>query len=343
MQDAQNGLSGEIVFVRSSEGATAERKLVSTSAVIAADNESESNSQTLLLRGGFLIGRIPGLPNFILSPGPFARIEAQRDPVHPHLLPATDLARSKLIEEPVLASAIFQIWLTALLKSLNVLEKRPIGHPHIQRDLLRAANWLEAYSAFDLYRLSKSSWLSWLSRHSSKKIKALAEWEAGRDEPIVLEDVPTADTLHWHIFELILPKFTELKVHDRHYYLTPLRKGWKRALKNWHTFVSEGCSWGDFAMYIGDNSEYLWDTYSGHRFLNLKYRDYFADFSDEEFPRIRLLLDRLSSNIRYRQTALSHSDMAFLSRVVAAAGALKIKRFSEQYKIETLARGIAHL
>jgi hypothetical protein len=121
----------------------------------------------------------------------------------------------------------------------------------------------------------------------------------------------------------------------------PLQKGWKDKLKNCHTFINEALSWGQFASYIDDEEEFLWDAYSGQRFLNAKYQDKFANFTFAEVHRMRNLFDRLGLYKSIgQQTLLNTSDVDLMRRVVAAAGDLKVNRFDEQHTVASLVLGI---
>jgi len=339
VDDRDNGLDGEIVLFRSREATAAERHLADKTAVRSADRDHETERGGMLLRGGFVIGDVPGLPDFGLSSSPDARIEVSKDRGHPNSLPSTDLARSKLIHESDVASAIFRIWFGALLQSLEAVEKQPIGAPNIDRALLRAADWIQQYSAFDLYRLARTSWVSSF-RDVGQADAAIKTWEAGRGKSLWIGATYTR-SLHWEVFELVLPTLTELQVEDGHYLLRPIRKGWKEELKNWHTFITKESSWGEFAEYTGSIASFLWDAYSGHRFLNKNYQDRLGRLSPGEATRIRGLLDRLAFHKTIeRQTILPSSDVDLLGRVVAAAGDLIVNRFGEQFTVSALARGL---
>jgi hypothetical protein len=339
VQDNENGLDGEIVLFRASEGAAAEKKLADEIAIRSTEGDTEAEERSYLLRGGFFVGPVPGLPDFGLSPHPLACVEVRRNRDRPNALPTTNLSRSELVEEPEIGSAIFRIWLDALLQSLKKIERRPIGSPEINQQALRGASWLQRYSALDLYRLAKSCWMSQFQGDTKAKA-AVKQWEAGRGKPLWLSHSHPR-SLYWHIFELVLPNLTELRVANGRYLVCPLRKGWKDKLKNCHTFINEALSWGQFVSYIDDEEEFLWDAYSGHRFLNAKYQDKFANFTFAEVHRMRNLFDRLGLYKSIgQQTLLNPSDVDLMRRVVAAAGDLKVNRFDEQYTVASLVLGI---
>jgi hypothetical protein len=134
VDDVEKGLHGEIIIVRRPEGRQAGQALASRMPV--AEGEQYSNS-SVLLRGGFMVGTVPGLPTS--SESAFARIEVCKDFVHRRSLPTTNLARSRLVQEAEVQAAIFQNWLDHLLRSLDEVESRPVGSLWIEGTLVRNA------------------------------------------------------------------------------------------------------------------------------------------------------------------------------------------------------------
>jgi Histidine kinase-, DNA gyrase B-, and HSP90-like ATPase len=335
VHDHQNGLDGEIVIFHEREGAAAERRLTDEIAIRSAEQEDQLGPQTALLRGGFYVRAVPGLPEFILSPSAIARIEVSKDRTHANLLPATNLARTTLAQETDIASAVFRLWLEALLQKLPKIEKHPIGSPNVDSKLILSADWLERYSALDLYKLAKSCWVSaW--RNTTGARDAIKNWEMGLGKPIQVARTYSR-SLYWNIFELILPNFTELQIDEDRYYFSPLRKGWRTELKGNHNFIKTPSGWGHFASYVGRKAPFLWAAASGHRFLNKKYQQRFSDFAVAERSRLRDLLSDLSANKSAgRQTRLSNSDIDLVKRIIAVAGSLTIERFGEEYKVADL-------
>jgi molecular chaperone HtpG len=98
VDDPMHGLRGEIVLYRAAEAKVAEAALASKVPVRSEEQDDFFHQRRhwrgygLLLRGGFGVGPVPGLPEFVLTPEADARIELTKDPQHPRYLPTTDLA-----------------------------------------------------------------------------------------------------------------------------------------------------------------------------------------------------------------------------------------------------------
>ena len=334
VNDVENGLRGNIVLIRNPEGRLAEQALASRKPVA---EDQDPHGFAVLIRGGFAIGEVPGLPDRYTRRS-FARIEVCKDFERPHSLPTTNLARSRLVQEARVEAAVFRNWFDYLLRSLDEVEARPIGSPSIEEPLLRNAKWVEQYNAYHLYRLARSCWISRFE-DADKARTAVVNWENGEAES---PHTPFHDSdLDWCLFALILPRLTQLTVNDRGLFcFSPLTQAWKTNLKGCKTFITENLSWGNFAHFGDTISDLLYnkDNTSGIRFLNSRYYGKFADFSKQEIGRLIEIFDRLAQSSRYKaQAKLPSSDIELLSRASAVAGDLKIAYFSHRGTVSALA------
>jgi len=177
------GLKGEIVLFHAGEAGAAEAALAAETPIRPVEQHSYAHrtwrESGVLLRGGFNVGPVPGLPEFVLTPNADARIELTKDPQHPRSLPITDLARSRIVKPNALANSIFKIWCRTLLDSIKDIEARPVGAPDVLTDLFAQARWLEEYNAFEVYRLARTCWRSKF-RNPGKAGIAIADWESAR-------------------------------------------------------------------------------------------------------------------------------------------------------------------
>ena len=340
VDDPQNGLDGQIVLFRARESGEAEAALAEKTPVRSADYPHfRSRGSGILLRGGFAIGPVPGLPEFVLTPSPDARIEVSKDRDQPRSLPVTDLARSRVLQSDDIEDAVFRIWLDALLSSLEDIEAKPIGSPEVHGSLIRRARWLEQYDAFQLYRLARTSWQS-AFKDSAKAKTAITQWESGQGSGLWVDSC-YGRSLHWEIFELILPKVTKLAVGPQaNYYVLPPRQNWESDLRSWNSFVKDDLVWGDFAQYSETIEDVLCDVYAGARFLNIKYQDRFSDFSHEDIGRLIRIFDSLAHAKSYgRQASVSSSDLPLLDRALSVAGDLTISWLQSRHTLARLAAG----
>lgn len=338
------GLQGEIVLFRAEEGSEAEATLAANSPISTAPEEGLGSGilkhawgqHGILLRGGFAVGTIPGLPNFILTPKADGRVEVRKDRERPSSLPVTDLSRSRLLESDEIAGQIFKIWFGALVNGLDDLEARPIGSPDIDQRLFRRAKWLEEYSAFELYRLARTGWCS-STGDIGKRRRRITKWETGNGDDLLV-GAGYGSQLHWTIFELILPKITQLMVGDGgHYYVIPPHPGWEDEFRAWNSFISDGMSWGPFALYSTELGDVLYDV-QARQFLNIAYRDRFAGFSDQDLRAVPALLYDLAGARYYQhQARIASQSIPLVDRVLSVAADLTIDRFGKRYLLADFA------
>jgi hypothetical protein len=343
VDDPDVGLRGEIVIYRAPESKTAEEALAETNplGVHAKEGARRWRGDGILLRGGFSIGEVPGLPRFILTQPADARVEVQKITARARSLPTTDLSRSRLSDGQEIENSIFKIWLSALLDRLDDVEVRPIGAPDVYPELLRRARWLEKYNAFDLYRVARTAWLC--TFQDSKATEHLQEWESGKGSRIWCGD-SYSNRLSTTIFDLILPKVTSIVVGDKAtYYARPPISAWREKLLSWNSFVTENLDWARFAEYSSSVKNDLYDVYSSDNFLNKRYESQLAGFDESEIERFPKLLEQLS-NARDRgtQAKFTSTDIALLNRLADAAGDLTINRFGTRRAVSDLVKGQSH-
>lgn len=342
VDDVEIGLRGQIVLYRAAEGKLREAEHAKDNPMAVAEENMGSWSRGrsgILLRGGFAVGHVPGLPEFILTPECDARIEVLRDIKKPRSLPLTNLARTRFNQSGEIAAAVFRIWLGALLDNLEEIETRPIGAPDIQETLLRRATWLERYTAFELYRLSRTSWMDQF-KDSAKAVMRIEEWERGEGPSLWCGD-QYSRRLDVAIRGVILPKITSVVVGgEGNYYAKPPKTGWEDTLKNWNDFITADMRWPKFADYMFPNEEVFFDIYSNNNFFNAKYESRLDGLSAGDIERLPGVLSTAMAARSYgRQIILSREDASLLTKLEQMAGDLKIVRFDEQASVSQLVRG----
>jgi hypothetical protein len=342
VDDGDLGLKGEIVFYRSPESVPVQATLASETPIHLMDRPSEQRMygrSGIMLRGGFAVGGVPGLPTFTLAPEVDARIEVTRSVQNARSLPVTDLGRSRLTEQKEIEASIFKTWLDALLVGIEDIEARPIGDPSVPKELFRSAKWLESYSAFDLFRLARAAW----PHHFADPTKArmlLPDWENGQGSSIWAGDTYSR-ALPAVIFGMILPKVTSIAVGaDGNYFARPPSAGWQDVLRGWRTFVSDDMRWPVFAEYLPSMTGWLYDCYSGLNFLNKKFEKRFDGFEASEIESLPSLLERLvAARSGHRQIQFERAQIDLLMRLSMAAGDLKIRRFGVSHGVRDLIAG----
>ena len=109
---------------------------------------------------------------------------------------------------------------------------------------------------------------------------------------------------------------------------------------SWRTFITDGLRCGPFVQFGSEISDFLYitDSSPSSPFLNLRHREKFVDFSNEEIYRLIAMFDRLiyKSNSK-EQMGLPSSDIELLSRASAVAGDLKIAWFYYSRTVAELA------
>lgn len=229
MNDTDHGIEGEVVIFRNAEKRAAERTLAGDRPVRVVENSEHLRMMGrggMLLRGGFLIGSVPGLP--LYSDEFDARIEVIKDQNSPRYPPITNIARSGIIEASDIEDTVLRAWLENLLKLLPDVENRPVGSPHLDERLLSRVKWIENYDAYDIYRLAKSCRCSLYSDPKAAKAAA-EEWEQGHGPLHAAGGSSTM--LHWWLYSLVLPKICSLILDDdgRLKFGSP-KSGWQKDL-----------------------------------------------------------------------------------------------------------------
>jgi len=339
---ADLGLKGEIVFYRAPESASAQATLANATPINAMDVPVLPRTYGLhgtLLRGGFRVGGVPGLPTFTLAPDADARVEVTRSTQDARSLPVTDLSRSRLTEQIEIEASIFRVWMEFLLRNIEDIEARPIGNPEINQELFRNAKWLESYSAFDLFRLAKSAWPHRFGDPSESR-KTFERWQSGRGRSIWVGGAYSND-LATVIFGLILPKITSIVVGDEgNYFARPPRLGWQDMLGGWHTQIRDGLRWPTFVEFIPPIADVLFDTYGNNAFLNKKFERQFDEFELSEVNLLRPLITRLvRARSVGRREQFERSEIDLLVRFSQAAGDLRVMQYRVSHNIGELIKG----
>ena len=185
VNDQESGLEGEIVLFNYYKVGRLERNLAEGSPVSVGEKHK---SKSVLLRGGFNIGEVPGLPDS------FSRYESQANlrlnwkSQSDRKYPLPNLSRNELSDSQNCRAHVIRLWLDCLLKHVDNLPKGLLYRLGFYEGLndvfprvwLRARppvnmNWLEKYDAFTIYRLGKQGWSIALGKEGQKN-SGLGKW-----------------------------------------------------------------------------------------------------------------------------------------------------------------------
>jgi hypothetical protein len=343
VNDTDKGLLGEIVLYRTSETNQALAILADQAPIEIYDHAEHKHflESGVLLRAGFLIGDVPGLPHSWRAQ-PDARVEVTNDLGNPKSLPGTNLARSHLIHFQSIEDAIFRIWFETLLQKIEELRIRPLGSPDLEERIVQRAQWLQQYCASQLYQLSLTSWKAAFGGNLGEIDSQFERWESGVGDAVWIAQ-PHSRQLHWTILKFILPKVCRLIVirdmqFRLRYYISPPKPGWLTEFLTWHPFVAEKSSFGAFAEYRGKLEDLLYESGASLQFLNSRFQNCLSALEEDQVNRLFRVLDELMSAKEGRRPAsLSSQDVAILSQIMPEAGHLKVGSFDRHFTLSELA------
>lgn len=251
--DENVGLEGEIAIVPYPTVREVDRQKLKASAIEISERQRSGSGfygtemESVLLRGGFNVGRVPGLPDGYRNMiGARVRMSWRSAPNRTY--PSTNLARTAVVDEEAVARKITEMWMRYLINERAHLPDGfmyGIGRANYGRFSLslRQETWLEQYPALALYEFARNDWHYRLSRKDSD---TLSEWESGKGPA----RLPGTD-LSSELLDLILPRVAPDRSMDweGNIYVMPPVPGWREALGMWHDFISEPIRWSRFVDY----------------------------------------------------------------------------------------------
>jgi Histidine kinase-, DNA gyrase B-, and HSP90-like ATPase len=281
-----------------------------------------ASRQSALLRGGFNVGPVPGIPTGMHTHCA-ARIRMLSRASDDHRYFSTNLARTAVTNETVISAAVFEAWMTYLLDRRTTLPEGFLydlgqyGYRHGP-----FGNWLERYSALSLYELARNGW-HYALHNRDKGIDPVADWEC-RKSPAARYRIFLFGELLELVLPRVVPNVTVAGVSGDVFIEPPVNE-WRDVLGACHDFISNPVPWPLFGAYAGNIADLMLDTRA--RFFNLKYADRLRDFSPAELQEGARIFDALLTARLYekRPAILEEADAALLSRFFAAVGDLTIR------------------
>ena len=331
------GMEGEIGLIPASAVDRFEREQAEKGAALIVDSSRQYrrphsrqyDEGSILLRGGFNVGTVPGLPSGPAQRLAFARIRLNWQNRADRRYQSTNLARTGISDEPELARAIQRIWLSYLLDNVASLPDGFISNMHVGPASLQSASWLEDYTALHVYSLARSAWASALLGGKIASCDPLAAWEAGEGEPL---PIGRGTELSTSLLSLALPRICDAQVSktssdpwSRLLVTTPI-PGWREVLAQCSDFISNPPEWGLFMEYAGDISDFLYYTdWDGNSSLNALHADLFSAFAQEDVQQLpHLFLALAQSRALTRRPRLTTGLLDLLTKVTNVAADLHI-------------------
>jgi hypothetical protein len=275
---------------------------------------------SILSRGGFSLGEVPGLPRYVgfrtASTGILRLNTSAKQNLNQ---PKINIPRTRLIDGQVeIEQFVLKSWLEPMIINPNIVKKlapQMLGVGRAKESLL-SSKWLEEYSALQIYKLARA--LAVNSDGTSKEDE-FVEWECGEGNPIWLGTFD--DYVSRILWELVLPPVCTLITGEGGslYVGSPI-SGWIEALQKNYGFVSSGERWSHFSRYTKPIDHLLYYSYPSCKWLSDKYQELLSDFSDDDFTALTRLFDKLvSSRAHTYLPNLTVFEITLLNRVVTIA------------------------
>lgn len=275
-----------------------------------------------LLRGGFVVGGVPGLPS---SGGAFAVVEVSAGEGRTPLLPSTDLARTRIAQDDWIRDSIFEVWFRFLIDHSNDVDLRRLGPLRGTEQGLSKARWLSSYSALQLYQCARMLWFGVFS-DQSKFEGRLEAWEAGEGPAVYVGQLGSLD-LHGQILQMVLGNEAVPVLSDESVLLLePPARGWQDRLALNFGYVSQPPAWSDTFKFDPNIKKIYWDdvrvddvlmyAWAGHGGFNSRFR------IEGKFPRpqravlFKALVELLDARHYKRQAVVDRGALEVLKSAI---------------------------
>lgn len=332
VDDAESGLQGEIVFIDNLRLKELERIKALDSPISTADPRSSDRHSSVLLRGGFKVGDVPGLPRTYTAGEPDARLRFTWSSESDMRYPAPNVARSHAANPSAIANHVTRLWSRYLCERaddvpfgfLNSLHVRFNFHDH---------PWLEEFSAFTLFRLVSKAWY-----HYANVTETMASsWENSYGDPIPYYSYRRSFVPR--VLDSILPRITSLKLREGGVFLVnPPQQDWRATMEEWHDYVASPVTWGDFIEFE-DSIEHLlcYRDNFGTPSLNSRFQDQLLSIVEKDaIIQFMSLVNILGSTREAeRQAVLDDYQMGLLKSVVEVLGDAEIGTAKDSWRLDS--------
>ena len=332
--DEAAGLEGEIAIVPETEVRAANREQFRDTAIVVSEPGRESysrrNNESLLLRGGFAIGEVPGLPDPWVNAFVGARIRRLWRRNESRRYSPTNLARTAVVDRDSVWAKISEIWIRYLLDHLEDLKDGftygmyTVGNPRPTSSTgIADFTWLQDYSALSVYKLARNGWHYWLLDRKTG-VDPVADWESGKGSAMV----PAPDSnFTGQLLEVVLPRVAAQRTMTLQgdFYLAPPCPEWREVLDSCHDFISRPVHWSRFVSFGSGIANRLHHDWAGDAQWNRQYKDRLGAFCEDELDVAeRLFRALLDARQEGRPSELTRAQADLLPRLIEAVGELEI-------------------
>ena len=352
INDTDTGLEGEIAVENRWLRRLREREIVKESPARITESEDRKRvgysvdqysdwRYSSLLRGGFKVGTVPGLPS--AESLAILRLTWQNQRNRRYV--RTNLARNSTVNEKLIADSVNQIWVGYLLRNRNNLaEGQLYGLGTSGRFTNVVGPWLEEFDAMTLYDALRETWC----KEYEIEMSALEEWEAGSGTSLRLDTALLGYVLSLsdRLLNCILPMVTSLQLgwnpkkrFDLSTFVKPPTPNWREQLRVCRDYARQPQYWGQWIEFADELSDLLCVLRGlGVTYLNVKYRDRFSClFSDEEIDQLKKVIDKwVEFQPAKTQLLLTPGEFNVLSRAHETIGDLKFAQFSSSWRIDSI-------
>ncbi|MFL6214851.1 MAG: hypothetical protein ACJ74J_13285 [Blastocatellia bacterium] len=333
VDDQESGLEGEIVLINSYAANKAEEERFRGKPILIAEEEREFPknhifAQSALLRGGFKVGAVRGLPDSLSTGDATARLRLRWNVNRNRRYILTNLARSAAADGERIGNEVYRLWLSYLIEHVEELSQGLIYRYYLPDGILNH-RWLEKYDALKLYQLALNGWRAKLLNDGVTEAE-ISAWESGTGRSL---DLP--GRLSGFLLQTILPRVSNLQIaNHREELVKPLDAEWRTLLSQCRDYLSAPISWESFAEYIQKIEGLLYSQYSD--FFNACYRERLSPFKVDELDKLRRLLSSLiDQRVRQYVLSLPQEDVALLRRLQEVAGDLEISDGDKRWRLDS--------
>jgi hypothetical protein len=338
VNDSEAGLEGEIILVNPLCGKQVENALAGEMIASVREDKnysSRSSRNSDLLRGGFRVSDVPGLPtSYSVSITAKAKLRVTWQSRSTRRFLQTNLARNTLDDREFIAKNVNRLWLAYLLDNISNLPKGQLYTLKSPRGDLRKCYWLEQYDAGVLYRLAV------LGLQAEIGEEAVSNWEAGKTS--LLLPVFFEETLYWQLLDLICPKITSLQMRAQaRYSFKPLKDDWFSFLEGWRNYITQPVSWGLFVEYTSSIKDLLFYQYSGSKYLNLHFQNRVSSLSEDDIVSLISIFDKLirsrgmAAYKSQKRVELTKHEVLLFHRSLEMVGDLLIGSIGEPWPVNS--------